>query len=100
MKNALLNEALFVFSEITRKLKSENGRPMHISTLARWRQAGIRGVRLEAIRLGGRWATSLEAVDRFITALAEVSANQISTPVFAKPKLLTSIGHELDKEGL
>lgn len=44
------------------------------SCVSRWITAGVRGpggrrVRLEAIRVGGRWMTSKEAFERFTAAL-------------------------------
>ena len=51
-----------------------NGRPTHISTLLRHITRGVRlvngeVVRLEGARLGGRWITSVEAVQRFMERL-------------------------------
>jgi hypothetical protein len=51
-----------------------NGRPTHISTLLRHITKGVRLangeiVRLEGARLGGRWITSREAVQRFMERL-------------------------------
>jgi hypothetical protein len=45
-----------------------------LSTLLRWVLQGVRGpggmrVRLEAVRLGGRWLTSREALQRFTERL-------------------------------
>src|SRR2546427_130282 len=45
-------------------------RPAHLSTILRWIRAGAKApdgttVRLEAVRLGGRWVTSKEALQRF-----------------------------------
>ena len=48
-------------------LASENH--THASTLIRWITKGSRGVRLEAIRLGGRWFSSRAALQRFAKAL-------------------------------
>ncbi|HKB41964.1 MAG TPA: DUF1580 domain-containing protein [Gemmataceae bacterium] len=47
-----------------------NGRRTHLSTLLRWIINGVRApggdvVRLEAVRLGGRWLTSAQALQRF-----------------------------------
>lgn len=44
------------------------------TTVAKWCKAGLRSVagrvvRLEARKLGGRWATSRQAVERFLNAL-------------------------------
>jgi hypothetical protein len=48
-------------------------RPMSLSCVFRWVLHGVRGpdgkvIRLEALRLGGRWLTSREALQRFAEA--------------------------------
>ena len=50
------------------------GRPVTLSCVLRWVLDGLRGpsgdlVRLEALRLGGRWITSKEAIQRFAEKL-------------------------------
>ena len=45
----------------------------HVATIHRWILHGVRGVRLEAVRLGGRWVTTVEALDRFARALTAAS---------------------------
>lgn len=50
------------------------GRPVHISAIHRWVMDGSvapdgQRVRLEAVRVGGRWITSKEALQRFAEAL-------------------------------
>jgi hypothetical protein len=49
------------------------GRPVTQGCVMRWILRGVKGpggrrVRLEAVRLGGRWLTSLEALERFALA--------------------------------
>jgi hypothetical protein len=51
-----------------------NGKRCHLSTVLRWIQRGARSpdgriVRLEGARLGSRWVTSREALQRFSEAL-------------------------------
>lgn len=41
---------------------------VHISTVQRWRLRGVRGVRLEVVRVGGKTFTTREAISRFIAA--------------------------------
>jgi hypothetical protein len=53
---------------------ARSGKRTHISTLLRWILQGAKApdgktVRLEAVRLGGRWLTSAEALQRFAEAL-------------------------------
>jgi len=48
--------------------KSLPGRP-HVSTLHRWRARGVKGVRLECVRVGGRWYVTRKALQRFLRAV-------------------------------
>lgn len=45
-----------------------NGRLASLASLHRWRLNGVRGVKLETVLICGLRYTSLEAIDRFITA--------------------------------
>jgi hypothetical protein len=75
----ILQEDLVPLMKAARRLpRRRNGRPTHVSTLHRWRSKGVRGVRLEAVRVGGIWHTSTEAVERFVTQLS--SADQTASP--------------------
>ncbi len=60
------------------------GRPVSVSCLMRWIQKGVRTpagvVRLEACRCGGRWITSLEALERFIAAQTPDLGQSIQLP--------------------
>src|SRR4051812_35667361 len=44
---------------------SRNGRPVHHSFLVRAVTRGVNGVTLEAVRVGSRWLTSVEALQRW-----------------------------------
>ena len=51
-----------------------NGKKTHLSTILRWILQGAKApdgsrIRLEGIRLGGRWLTSREALQRFAERL-------------------------------
>jgi hypothetical protein len=53
---------------------ARQGKRTHLSTLLRWILRGSRNpegevVRLEAVRIGGRWMTSREALQRFAERL-------------------------------
>ncbi|HJT79197.1 MAG TPA: DUF1580 domain-containing protein [Gemmataceae bacterium] len=45
-----------------------NGRPVAIVTVRRWADVGVRGRRLEVIRVGGRVLTSERALREFLRA--------------------------------
>ena len=67
----LTTETVLPFSEAARRLpRLCAGRPVHPSTLWRWASSGIRGVRLETVRVGGTTCTSVEAFSRFFAALS------------------------------
>lgn len=57
-----------------------DGMKIHFSTVLRWVLHGTRGVRLEAQRIGGRWLTSHEAVQRFMDRLTPNLDNPPATP--------------------
>lgn len=46
------------FTELATALEAQRGIRLHVSTLHRMRQ-GVRGQKLKAIRLGGRWFARL-----------------------------------------
>src|SRR5258708_3576071 len=67
------NETTIGLSAAARRLPpNRGGRPVHPSCALRWVTVGVRVdgqvIRLEAIRLGGRWLTSVEALQRFAEA--------------------------------
>ena len=60
------SETLVPLREVSKLLPPRpNGKHVHISAIYRWVQRGIKGVRLEAIRIGGTAYTSREALQRF-----------------------------------
>jgi hypothetical protein len=63
---------------------ARRGRPVTISCVLRWILDGVRisageVVRLEAIRLGGRWLTSVEALHRFGARLTPQFDDRVAT---------------------
>jgi hypothetical protein len=70
----LTNERKVTFSEAAEHLPLLNGRKIHTSALWRWATRGVRRVKLEALLLGGRYVTSIEALERFGRGLAETAA--------------------------
>ena len=72
------------------------GRRLAHSTLWRWSQRGIKGVRLETISVGGQRCTSVEALRRFFERLSFVAEEQEPSPRTAMNK----VKKELDQLGL
>ncbi len=64
-------EAVISLSEAARYLPPlRGGRRVHLTTLHRWARRGLRGRKLESIRLGGAVCTSREALHRFFNGLS------------------------------
>jgi hypothetical protein len=73
-------ELVFPLAESPRHVPSRRGgRRLHQSTAFRWAKHGLRGVRLETIRVGGTLCTSAEALQRFFDALSVASAGPMTT---------------------
>ena len=71
----LTSEQLIPIRDVPKLLpKRPNGRRIHISAVYRWMQRGVRGVRLEWIKIGGTTYTSHEALQRFSERLSEAQA--------------------------
>jgi hypothetical protein len=74
----LATETALSLGAAARRLPPLRGnRPINPATVLRWILSGIRGpgggrVRLEAVRLGGRWVTTVEALERFTATLSAV----------------------------
>jgi hypothetical protein len=67
---------------LTDAAKMLPGRP-NLSTIWRWRNRGVRGVKLETVMCGGRRMTSLESLARFfqrVTAAADGETVRTETP--------------------
>ncbi len=57
-------ETLIPFSRVPAEVPGR----IHRATAHRWRQRGVRGVKLESILIGGRRYTSLEKLSEFFAA--------------------------------
>jgi hypothetical protein len=105
----LSTETTVSLSQAARLLPpGRRGRPVSLSCLLRWVLGGAKGpggdlIRLEAVRLGGRWLTSREALQRF----AERLTPQLGSAPAAAPRTPgrraragDRAGRELDKIGI
>jgi hypothetical protein len=64
----ILTEDLVTLQEARSELYKLTGRRPDKATLYRWCLKGVRGTKLEHVRLGDRMFTSLQALTRFIEA--------------------------------
>ena len=94
--NRILQEDLDAFG---RAAKRAPGQP-HVATLHRWRTRGVRGVRLEAVRVGGRWHTSQAAIERFIIATTNAVSSNRSESEMPRNDEQQRVEQQLDQRGL
>ena len=74
------NETLIPLNQVPRRVPPRaNGKRVHISAVYRWTSRGVRGVILEAIKIGGTTYTSAEALQRFGDRLANGSPGPSET---------------------
>jgi len=84
-------ERLYSFTAIAVKLPGyRNNSHVNSSTIFRWATKGVRTrggqlIRLEAVRLGTAWKTSLEAVARFSAKLTEAALPADDAPAAPTP---------------
>lgn len=74
-----MTDDLLSLGQVARLIPPMRGRKTHVSTIGRWivdgtRTPGGEVVRLEAVRLGGRWLTTREALARYMDALTGMMA--------------------------
>jgi len=92
-------EELLSLTEAAKRLPGRaGGKRPHVSTLYRWVLKGVRGVRLEALPMGGTLYTSAEALQRFFAALARARGAVTSAPT-ANPRI-EAVERELARHGI
>ena len=62
-------ERLLTLQQAAKLIPGRTGKALHISSIYRWAGAGISGLVLETVQVGGKKMTSVEALQRFIEAL-------------------------------
>ncbi len=68
------NEELIPIRQVPARLPPRaNGKQVHVTTVYRWINHGVRGFRLESIKVGGTTYTSVEAMQRFAEGLGPPS---------------------------
>ena len=77
----LATEELLSLTDAANSLPPLDGKRPHVSTIWRWCRKGLKGVRLEHVRLGHRVCTSRDALARFSQRLAETDEQPAERPV-------------------
>ena len=108
MSIEIRNETLLTLSQAARLLPpSRQGKPVTLSCILRWVLDGVRSpsgekIRLEAIRLGPKWVTSQEAIQRFAdrqTPTLDDRAPEVRTPT-QRQRASDRAAKELERLGI
>jgi hypothetical protein len=83
-QHGLVHESLISLAQAAKRIPPYRGRQTNPSAIFRWLRDGVRlpdgsVLRLEGLRLCGRWLTSLEALTRFFMA-QDAAFNPSATP--------------------
>lgn len=88
----LFSETIVYLSPVSQHFpRDRRGLGPSTTTLWRWRTRGIRGVRLESARLGGRVVTSVEAIRRFMRGITESQGDSAAPGAPSAPRALGKI---------
>jgi hypothetical protein len=80
-------EHLLTLSQAARSLPNRRGkRGVNVSTVWRWMQRGIRGVRLDSSLIGGIRYTSQEALERFFSAVTAAANGEQVAPLTSRQR--------------
>ncbi len=70
----ILTEEVISLKEAQRELEKVMSTKLDRSTIHRWTLRGVKNVKLDSVRLGGKLLTSKQAINRFVVELTEKSA--------------------------
>ena len=75
-------ETLIPIGQVPQKLPPRpSGKSVHVTSVYRWINHGVRGVKLESLKVGGTTYTSTEALQRFAEGLSH--PRDVSTPPYS-----------------
>ncbi len=79
-------ETLIPIGQVPQKLPPRpSGKSVHVTSVYRWINHGVRGVKLESLKVGGTTYTSTEALQRFAEGLSH--PGNVSTPPYSLARL-------------
>ena len=80
--------------------RRRKGKRPHVSTIFRWALRGVRGIRLETIRIGGTLCTSEEALVRFFQRLSGEEPALPTKTSRARRREIARAERELERAGI
>jgi len=94
------SETLILPTEVTQVLPKQKGKKTNLSTIYRWMQHGICGVRLEFVCIGGTRFTSTQALNRFFSKVTAIKSGVVMQADKSKSTAKKNAELELDKAGI
>ncbi len=76
----LSSEEVLSLEDAIKRLPAKGRRRLHLSTIYRWAQRGVRGVLLETISVGGARMTSTQAIQRFCDGVTAARQGRLVKP--------------------
>ena len=92
------SETLILPTEVTKVLPKQKGKKTNLSTIYRWMQTGVSGVRLEYVCVGGTRFTSKQALNRFFQRITIAKGGSVG-PVTVSTSTTMQANKELDAAG-
>ena len=93
-------ENLLTLPDAAARLPRRGRRKVHVCTIYRWMSRGVRGVKLEAIKLGGVTYTSVEALQRFANRCSGAPPPRVQPPSRRRAAAIQRAERELDDAGM
>jgi hypothetical protein len=79
-------ETVIPLAEVPKYVPTRRGgKKLHAATAFRWVKDGVRGVKLESLRVGGTLCTSVQALQRFFERLSETDGRADQPPAVRSP---------------
>lgn len=68
--NSQLSTKHIPIRDLPNHIPRNRGRKVHIATVYRWMNRGVRGIRLETLLIGGRRYVTEESLERFVSLVS------------------------------
>lgn len=91
-------DELLTFAQAAERLpRHRQGKAVHVTTLWRWATHGLRGVRLETIKVGGCPYTTRRALRDFFAALSATEEHRSTCARHASDEFNETVERELSR---
>lgn len=96
----IATEEIFPLNDAPKHLPPRRGKVIHVSTIHRWVQRGLKGIRLEVVQVGGSRHTSLPALQRFFDRLGDPNTRPAVGNSASRDRAFAAAENELTQAGI